>query len=93
MFLTELYGRAGDEGAMLGYVQSDSPAHWAEKIGSKLRAEPPGSYCVTADGAWTEARLTADLDHTYATRHTRPTLGNITIYHTLLDFRIDESQV
>ncbi len=88
MFLAELYGRAGDEGAMLGYVQSDSPAYWAEKIGGKLRAEPPGSYRVTADGGWTEARLTADLDHTYATRHTRPTRGNITVYHTLLDFRV-----
>jgi len=87
MFLAELYGRAGDEGGMLGYVQSDSSAHWAEKIGSKLQAGPPGDHRLTADGTWAEARLIAELEHTYATRHTRPTMANITVYHTLLDFR------
>ena len=86
MFLVEQYGRMGDEGGMLGYVQSESPTYWAEKIGSKLQPDPPGNHRLTADGAWARVPLIAELEHTYATRHTRPTLRNITIYHTLLDF-------
>jgi hypothetical protein len=87
MFLAELYGRAYDEGGMLGYVQSESPAHWAEKIRNKLQLDPPGDHRLTADGVWARVRLIAELEHTYATRHARPTLRNITVYHTLLDFR------
>jgi hypothetical protein len=89
MFLAELYGHAGDEGGMLGYVQSESSTYWADKIGNKLHSDPPGSHRLTADGAWARVSLIAELEHTYATRHTRPTLGNVTIYHTLLDFRGD----
>ncbi len=86
MFLTEQYGRMGNEGGMLGYVQSESPTHWAERIGRKLHPDAPGNHRLTADGAWAGFPLIAELEHTYATRHTRPTLGNIAIYHTLLDF-------
>jgi hypothetical protein len=87
MFLTEQYGLTGVEGGMLGYVQSDSPVYWAKKIGRKLQPGRPGNHCLTADGAWVEARLTADFEHTFRTRHNRPTLGEIAIHHTLLDFR------
>ena len=86
MFLAELYGRMGDEGGMLGYVQSESPTYWAEKISGKLQPDPQGNHQLTADGAWARVPLIAEFEHTYATRHTRPTLRNITIYHTLLDF-------
>jgi hypothetical protein len=91
MFLAELYGRIGNEGGMLGYVQSESPTPWAEKIGRKLRRDPPGKHRLTAGGAWARVSLIPELEHTYTTRHTRPTLRNITIYHTLLDFRISEN--
>jgi hypothetical protein len=86
MFLTELYGRMGNEGGMLGYVQSESLTHWSEKIGRKLHPDAPGKHQLTADGTWAGFPLIAELEQTYATRHTRPTLGIITIYHTLLDF-------
>ena len=52
MFLAELYGRTGDEGGMLGYVQSESPTYWVEKISDKLQPDPPGNHQLTADGAW-----------------------------------------
>jgi hypothetical protein len=86
MFLAELYGRSGDEGGMLGYIQSESPTHWAQKIGRKLHPDARGNHQLTADGAWARSPLIAEFEHTYATGHTRPALGNITIYHTLLDF-------
>jgi hypothetical protein len=92
MFVAELYGRMGNEGGMLGYVQSESPTHWAERIGRKLHPDPPGNHQLTADGAWVGFPLIPEFEHTYATRHTRPTLGNVTIYHTLLDFCGDTAQ-
>ncbi len=89
MFLAELYGRTGDEGGMLGYVQSESPTHWAEKIGNKLHPDPPGNHRLIPEGGWSRVPLIAELEHTYVTRHARPSLRNITVYHTLLDFRSD----
>ena len=86
-FLAELYGRSGDEGGMLGYVQSESPEHWADAIGGKVQCDPKERHHLTDDGMWTTTRLIPMLKHTYATRHNRPTLCSITIYHTLLDFR------
>lgn len=91
MFLTELYGRSGDEGGMLGYVQSESPEHWANAIRSKVQRDPKRTHKLAEDGMWREFPLIAALKHTYATRHARPTLGNITIHHTLLDFRTSEN--
>ena len=91
-FLAELYGRSGDEGGMLGYVQSESPEHWANAIQSKILREPKENHRLTDDGMWVATRITRMLTHTYATRHNRPTLSDITIYHTLLDFRTHANQ-
>ncbi len=92
MFFAELYGHSGDEGGMLGYVQSESPEHWAKKIQSKLLRDPKENHRLTDDGAWTATDLTPQLNYTYVTRHHRQTLREITIYHTLLDFRFRENQ-
>ncbi len=92
-FHAELYARSGDEGAMLGYVQSESPEHWAEKIERKLQRDPKEKHRLTDDGAWIAIRLIPALEHTYSTRHNRPTLGNITIYQTLLNFRAEENEL
>jgi hypothetical protein len=85
-FLAELYGCAGNEGGMLGYVQTDTPGHWANAIQRKIEREPPQKQSLTEDGMWTESRLIPVLQFTYVTRHNRPTLDPITIFHTLLDF-------
>ncbi len=91
-FLAELYARSGDEGGMLGYVHSESPEVWAGAIERKLQRDPIDKHRLTDDGAWTAIRLIPALEHTYSTRHNRPTLGNITIYHTLLNFRAEENE-
>jgi len=91
-FIKELYARTGNEGGMLGYVQSEPPQHWAEAIKSKLQRDPKKKHQLTDDGAWTATRVTPSFEHTYSTRHYRPTLRNITIYHTLLDFRAEENE-
>ena len=87
-FLTELYGRSGDEGGMLGYVQSESLEHWATAIETKIQRDGKEEHRLTDDGEWTAVRLVPAFDHTYATGHHRPTLGDITIYHTLLNFGV-----
>ena len=70
-----------------GQALLDADTIIAETMGGKLRPDAAGDHRLSAAGAWTRFPLIAELEHTYATRHTRPTLGNITIYHTLLDFR------
>ena len=85
-FLTELYGRSGGEGGMLGYVQSESLDHWADSIQSKIQRDGTETHRLTDNGAWTAVRLVPVLEHTYVTRHHRPTLSDISIYHTLLNF-------
>ena len=77
---------------MLGYVQSESPEYWAGGIERKLQRDPKEIHRLTDDGIWMEVRLIPTLKCTYSTRHNRPTLGNISIYHTLLDFRAEEDQ-
>ena len=91
-FLAEWYGRSGDEGGMLGYVQSESPDYWAEAIQRKLQRDPKQTHRLTRDGGWSAIRLIPALQQTYSTQHRRPTLGSVTIYHTLLDFRREEDQ-
>lgn len=92
-FIKELYARSRDEGGMLGYVQSKSPQHWADAIERKLQRDPKNKHRLTGDGGWAATRLTSELEHTYSTRHCRPTLGGITVYHTLLDFRAEENEL
>lgn len=90
-FLKELYGRSGGEGGMLGYVQSESPEHWANSIEGKILRDGTQTHRITDDGAWAAVRLVRALKHTYVTRHYRPTLSDISIYHTLLNFAVAAS--
>ncbi len=78
----------GDEGGMLGYVQSESPEHWAITIEGRFQRGPKDTYRLTDGGTWTAVRVVPVLKYTYATRHSRPALGDLTVYHTLLDFRL-----
>lgn len=86
-FLDELYARSGGEGGMLGYVQSKSPEHWADAIERKLQRSKRSDTRLRDDGHWQVVSLLKKLDCTYSTRHDRPKLGPITVFHTLLDFR------
>lgn len=86
-FLGEKYARSTREGGMVGYVQSDLPDQWAQKIERKLQRNQKNEFCLTADGDWTAIRLISELKHTYRTQHDRPTFDPITVYHTLLEFQ------
>ena len=85
-FLRGEYARTEDTAGMLGYVQSDKPADWAERIGRTL-GESPVDYLVLPQGNWRRASLVDGLEHTYCSSHSRQTVNTpIDIYHTLLDF-------
>ena len=71
MFLAELYGRIGNEGGMLGYVQSGALTQWTARIGEKLQPNVPGNHQLSADGAWVDCALITEFEHTVAAKHLR----------------------
>ena len=85
-FLRGEYARTEDTAGMLGYVQSEKPKDWAERIRRTL-AESPADYAIVPERNWRRANLVEGLEHTYCSSHSRQTVNSpIDIYHTLLDF-------
>lgn len=85
-FLTERYARTEGHAGMLGYVESDSPSEWAEKLCRSLRRHVS---TLQGDGFW-DRRMAPDLEHCYLTKHARSEGSHpIDVYHTLLDVRRD----
>ena len=69
---------------MLGYIQSNSPVGWAEKIKAGLKEGRKVSRLI---GEWLKAEYVKDFEHCYVTVHERSrTKRTLTVYHTLLSF-------
>jgi hypothetical protein len=80
------YAREQVDAGMLGYVQTEGPALWAEQIRSGL-ASDPNKHCVEDDGGLIPHPIVTELAFTYRSRHTRAVVGlPITVIHTLLSF-------
>jgi len=80
------YRRDDGEAGMLGYVQKDSPAEWADKITAVLASNPKG-LDICQGGEWRSVVLARNLPFAYQTRHARKSIGTeITMYHVLLLF-------
>jgi hypothetical protein len=84
-FLTEQYARGCDEGGMLGYVQSEDCSAWAKKIEATLSAGANG-YCLVPSSKWESYTIIDEIPECYRTQHIRPSIGRISIYHSLLLF-------
>jgi hypothetical protein len=83
-FVDGSYAGDQDVGGMLGYVQSDDCNAWSIKV---AKAVDVTVHRVTNRGNWTAARICPHLTHTFTTEHDRAqNCGQITIYHTLLEF-------
>jgi len=82
-FLTEQYARGCDEGGMLGYVQSEDCSAWANKIETTLSADANG-YRLVPSSKWESHIIINEIPECYRTQHARPSMGRITIYHSLL---------
>ena len=88
-FLSGGYSRDSSSAGMLGYVQSGTLEHWAEKLKQKFTGDPELYFILPNDGGWRklDANQVHALPDIYRTRHNRNHVGlPITIYHTLLDF-------
>jgi hypothetical protein len=84
-FLMEQYARGCDEGGMLGYVQSEDCSTWAKRIEETISADPNG-YRLAPTTKWESHNVIVEIPECYWTRHMRPNLGTIIIYHSLLLF-------
>ncbi|MDP8219564.1 MAG: hypothetical protein P9M03_12655 [Candidatus Theseobacter exili] len=83
-FIAGNYAKTDDDAGMLGYIQSDSCDHWADKISNALNNG--NDVHLTDEGPWQKACL-ENIDNCYTTRHNRPTVGRkLLVYHLLLDF-------
>ncbi len=84
--LSGAYARQHPDAGMLGYVQVDKPADWANKLRQRL-AGPGGKFAVRKDGAFGDVKLCPGLSYTYHSGHDRATLHRpVEVYHTLLPF-------
>lgn len=83
-FLSGAYARDDDQAGMLGYVQSETPRRWADKIAAELRRNP-SCYGMPEHGQFSSVAIVDGLDHTYHSSHDRLTVGRpVSIFHTLL---------
>lgn len=86
-FVRGEYGRDEDEGGMLGYVQSNTPAGWATRIEAQLQRFPNRDTLVKTS-PWRQEVVARGLRNTYRSGHRRKRVGRpIEIYHTLLSFQ------
>lgn len=79
-FIQGKYATEYPEAAMVGYIQSDTPAHWIEKLTEAFAEDH-------------ELRISKDLNkeivlesltETWVSEHTRENLNPITLYHIML---------
>lgn len=78
---------AGSDGAigMIGYVQTESVAHHAEKLLNIFVSEAV-RLCVTVDGAWSSVQLGTAMP-TFRSQHARRTDQSVfDLFHALLPF-------
>jgi len=84
-FLLGHYATTHCEAGMLGYVQTETEAAWADKIALEL-AVMPKQHRLTDDGAWTQIVLADSSHHTYQTKHFDGSGQPMLILHVLLRF-------
>lgn len=84
-FLSGQYPTTHGEAGMLGYVQSEDEATWAERITETLCRNGP-QYAV-ADPPFAHQRVCVTLPHTYASHHVmKDAKSPVLIHHVLLNF-------
>ncbi len=85
-FTSGKYPLTHPEAGMLGYVQSQDEAAWAEKMRKALKRYPT-RYSVANNGQWEQSSITSQLEYTYCSKHSCSAQEeDITVFHTLLHF-------
>jgi hypothetical protein len=87
MYIRGEYAAEQDEAGMLGYVQTNEPAAWANQLSACLK-EKPADHAVHEGGEWSPCSITSELLLTFRSVHNRLSIGRfLTVFHTLLEFR------
>ncbi len=85
-FLSGEYARTDLRAGMVGYIQSDDEAAWAERIEHRLVSSPK-AYSLRPESSWRQASIIDELPHTYRSGHGRSRGRRpIEMYHILLRF-------
>ena len=86
-FVNGLYAQRFDEAAMLGYVQSDSLAHWRSKVKGAIDSN---AVPLCLKSAQHDEMVLGDFPLEWVSEHERAKLGrSINVYHILLDCFIE----
>ena len=84
-FLTGKYAARYDEAAMLGYIQSDSPADWQTELQKRIDQKKSLLHLISPAH---NVQIISDFSNEWMTIHRREVIGrSISIFHILLDFR------
>lgn len=85
-FLAGNYAQDRDEAGMLGYIQSDTPDIWSQKVRNWFKKNPD-TVNVCTGGLWTDITILENLNYCYRSKHERSTVGKpITLNHLFLVF-------
>ncbi len=85
-FLDGRYAAESDDAGMIGYMQSDSPREWAEKLAAQVDGLAK-NHAVCKNGHWKASRFAKGPQYTFHTRHKRARISReINIFHSLLAF-------
>lgn len=85
-FVASYYAKDDTAGGMLGYVQTESVAHWWTKIEARLNSDV-SAISISAGKKFAPHRFEAGPEHNFKSRHNRAeTTQPIDVFHTLLVF-------
>ena len=86
-YLNEDYAEDDPEAAMVGYIQSDDSARWFSELQKRYKRDNGnGLQCVSPSAvALQPIRMHSNITEEWQSEHTRPTRGNIVLYHIFLD--------
>ncbi len=85
-FLSGKYASEHQEAGMLGYIQVNNEATWANKIKRRIE-EKPQDYSLCKNSRWVKTSITPKLRYTYRTSHNRAKIKEpIGISHIFLKF-------
>jgi len=81
-FLSGQYAADQTDAGMLGYVQTNTTAHWAAQVEIALRAKP-ATFQADAKCIWKKRDAPKELDESYRSSHVRKG-EDLTIHHTFI---------
>lgn len=84
-FLDSRYARNDEVAGLLGYVQISTEATHAQRVEAALMSDK-SAYRLSPTGDWKPVKWPGLALCSFTTKHTRPRLAEIEIYHTFLRF-------